>query len=128
MLQNANFLFIEVLSVVIYCNQHISFYVCYFQKDQSSTKFKKNISFRDFQVILFIRIYMDKPHKCFGKCVGISVKVTNNPILFTCIVFKIKTNFRLAWYYRVMDFENPQIKWQIVLKNLWRTSVSSQCI
>lgn len=128
MLQNANFLFIEVLSVVIYCNQHISFYVCYFQKDQSSTKFKKIISFRDFQVILFIRIYMDKLHKCFGKCVGISVKVTNNPILFTCIVFKIKTNFRLAWYYRVMDFENPQIKWQIVLKNLWRTSVSSQCI
>lgn len=128
MLQNANFLFIEVLSVVIYCNQHISFYVCYFQKDQSSTKFKKIISFRDFQVILFIRIYMDKPHKCFGKCVGISVKVTNNPILFTCIVFKIKTNFRLAWYYRVMDFENSQIKWQIVLKNLWRTSVSSQCI
>lgn len=52
--------FNEVLSVVIYCNQHISFYVCYFQKDQSSTKLKKintGISFRDFQAILFIRIY-----------------------------------------------------------------------
>lgn len=63
-----------------------------FKKTNRVQNFKKLIPVFHFVIFKLFYLYgfMDKPHKCFGRCVGISVKVTNNPIIFTNIVFKIK--------------------------------------
>lgn len=89
-----------------------------FKKTNRVQNFKKLIPVFHFVIFKLFYLYgfMDKPHKCFGRCVGISVKVTNNPIIFTNIVFKIKKKFRLAWYHRVMVLWKPlndKLCWKI---------------